>query len=64
MRQNGKNGKENWVIYIHKQGPKEDVMEFLQRLTLVVNRMTPNSEARQIIIQSLAFENGSIYTEE
>ena len=32
-------------------------MNFLQRLISAVNRMIPNSEARQIIIESLAFEN-------
>ena len=32
-------------------------MDLLQRLTLSVNRMIPNLEARQIIIESLAFEN-------
>ena len=41
------------------QGPKEAFMDFLQRLTSAVNRMIPNSEARQIIIESLAFENAS-----
>ena len=35
----------------------EAFMDFLQRLTLAVNRMIPNSEARQIIIESVAFEN-------
>ena len=38
------------------QGPKEIFTDFLKRLTLTVNRMIPNSEARQIIIESLAFE--------
>ena len=32
------------------QGPKKAIIDFLQRLTSAVNRMTPNSEARQIII--------------
>ena len=34
-------------------------MDFLQRLTSAVNRMIPNSEARQIIIESLTFENAN-----
>ena len=42
------------------QGPKETFMDFLQRLTSVINKMTPNSEARQIIIESLAFENANV----
>ena len=41
------------------QGPKEAFIDFLQRLTSAVNRMIPNSEARQIIIESLPFENAS-----
>ena len=41
------------------QGPKEVFAGFLQRLTSAVNRMIPNSEARQIIIESLAFENAN-----
>ena len=41
------------------QGPKEAFMDFLQRLTSTVNRMIPNSEARQIIIESLTFENAN-----
>ena len=32
-------------------------MDFLQRLTLAVKRMIPNSETKQIIIESLSFEN-------
>lgn len=39
------------------QYPKETFTDFLQRLTSAVNRMIPNSESRQIIIESLAFEN-------
>ena len=39
------------------QGSKETFTNFLQRLTSVVNRMIPNSEARQRIFESLAFEN-------
>ena len=38
------------------QGPKETFTDFLQRLTSAVNRMIPNSKARQIIIESLDFE--------
>ena len=41
------------------QGPKEAFMDFLQRLTSAVNRMIPNSEARQIIIKSLASKNAN-----
>ena len=39
------------------QGPKEVFAGFLQRLTSAVKRMIPNSEAKQIIIESLAFES-------
>ena len=38
------------------QGPKEAIMDFLQRLTSAINRIIPNSEAIKIIIESLAFE--------
>ena len=41
------------------QGPKETFMDFLQRLTSADNRMIPNSEARQGIIESLDFENAN-----
>ncbi|KAL6092577.1 hypothetical protein STEG23_034346, partial [Scotinomys teguina] len=41
------------------QGPKETFTDFLQRLISAVNRM-PNSEARQIKIESLDFENANI----
>lgn len=37
------------------QGPKETFTGFLQILTSAVNKMIPNSEARQLIIESLAF---------
>ena len=37
------------------QSLKENFIDFLQRLTSAVKRMTPNSEARQIVIESLAF---------
>ena len=39
------------------QGPKETFMYFLQRLTSAVNRIIPNSEARQTSTESLALEN-------
>ena len=39
------------------QSPMETFMDFLQRLTLAVNRMIPNSEAGQTIIEYLAFKN-------
>ena len=48
---------ESFTKVLH--GPKEDFMDFLQWLTSAVNRMIPNSEARQIIIESLAFENAN-----
>ena len=41
------------------QGPKEAFVDFLQRLTSAGNRMLPNSETRQIIIESLDFENAN-----
>ena len=41
------------------QGTKEVFTNFLQRLTSAVSRMTPNSEARQIVIESLTFENAN-----
>ena len=41
------------------QGPKEIFTDFLQRLTSAVNRIMPNSEARQIIIDSLTFKNAN-----
>ena len=31
------------------QGPKETFIDFLQRLTSAVNKMIPNSEARQTV---------------
>ncbi|MGE9716614.1 hypothetical protein ACQP3F_33985, partial [Escherichia coli] len=40
------------------QGSKEAFRDFIRRLTTAVNRMIPSSEARQITIQSLSFENG------
>ena len=40
-------------------GPKEAFTDFLQRLTLAVNRIIPNSEAIQIILKSLLFENAN-----
>ncbi|ERE89919.1 Gag-like protein [Cricetulus griseus] len=39
------------------QGPKEAFTHLLQRLTSAVNRMISGSEARKIIIETLAFEN-------
>ena len=39
------------------QGQKETFSDFLQGLTLAVNKMIENSEARQMIIESLVFEN-------
>lgn len=39
------------------QGPNEDFTLFLQRLTSVVNKMIPNSKARQKTIEYLAFKN-------
>ncbi|KAL6087973.1 hypothetical protein STEG23_022833, partial [Scotinomys teguina] len=41
------------------QGPKETFIDFLERLTSAINRMVPNSKARQTIIESLAFENAN-----
>ena len=38
---------------------KEKFTDFLQKLTSAVNKMIPNSEARQIIIESLTFENAN-----
>lgn len=35
------------------QGPKETFIDFFQRLTSAINRMIPNSEARQKIIEFL-----------
>lgn len=35
--------------------------DFLQKWTSAVNKMIPNSEARKIIIKSLAFENAHLY---
>ena len=43
------------------QGPKEAFMDFLQRLTSAVNRMIPNSEVRQIVTESVAFESANFY---
>ena len=43
------------------QCPKGKFMDFLQRLTSAVSTMIPNSEARQRIIASLAFENANFY---
>ena len=39
-----------------REGPKETFTDFLHRLTSAINTAIPNSEARQIIIESLAFE--------
>ena len=46
----GKIGKkiESFTKFI--QGPKKAFMEFLLRLTSAVDRIIPNSEARQIIV--------------
>ena len=41
------------------QGSKEVFTKLLQRITSAVNRKIPNSEARQIIVESLAFENAN-----
>lgn len=41
------------------QGTKETFTDFLQRLISAVNRMIFNSEARQIIIESLPFKNAN-----
>ena len=41
------------------QDSKETITDFSQRMTSGVNRMIPNSKARQIIIESLTFENAS-----
>ena len=41
------------------QSPRETFTDFLQRLTSAVNRTVPDSEARRIIIESLAFENAN-----
>ena len=41
------------------QCPRETFIDFLQILTSSVNRIIPNSEARQIIIESLTFEMAS-----
>lgn len=38
------------------QGEKETLIDFLQRLTPVVNRMMQNSETRHIVIEPLDFE--------
>lgn len=40
------------------QGPKEASTNFLEGLTSVAKRMIANSEARQIVIESLAIGNG------
>ena len=55
----GETGKKTESFTKLIQVPKEVFMDFLQRLTSEVNRMIPNSEARQIIIESLAFENAN-----
>lgn len=39
------------------QGPKEASSDFLQNLTSAVNKIVSDSEVRQILIESLAFEN-------
>ena len=41
------------------QDPKEAFTDFLQRLASTVNRMISNSKARQIVAESLAFENAN-----
>ena len=41
------------------QDPKETFINFLQRLTSAINKRMPNSEIRQVIIESLAFENAN-----
>ena len=55
----GEIGKKNESFTKLIQVPKEVLMDFLQRLTSEVSRMIPNSEARQIIIESPAFENAN-----
>ena len=42
------------------QAPKETFKDFLQRVTSTVNRMIPNSEARQKIMEPLTFKNANI----
>ena len=41
------------------QGPKEIFLDFWQRFASAVNRMIPNLEARQIIIEFQAFKNAN-----
>lgn len=41
--------------YIHS--PKEVFADFLQRLSLAVNKMVSDIEARNIIIETMGFEN-------
>ena len=41
------------------QDPKEIFADLLQRETSAVKRMLSNSEARQIVIEPLAFENAN-----
>ena len=41
------------------QSPRETFTDFLHRLTSAVNRTVPDSEARRIIIETLAFENAN-----
>ena len=57
LRQIGEIGKKNESFTKLIQVPKEVFMHFLQRLTSEVNRMIPNSEARQI--ESPDFENAN-----
>ena len=59
LGQNWKIGKKIESFTKVKQDPKEAFMDFLQRLTSALNRMIPNLETRQIIIESLAFENAN-----
>ena len=59
--------EQNWRIRKEKiesfieviWGPNEVFVDFLQRLASIVNRMISNSEARQIITKTVAFENSN-----
>ena len=53
----GQRGKKIEAFTKVIQGPKEAFRDLLQRLTSALNRMIPNSEARQKINEFLALEN-------
>lgn len=59
LEQDEDSGKKSESFTKIIQGLKEDFTDFLQRLASAVNRIAPDSEVRQILIESLAFENAN-----